>query len=837
MTGFSFSQISKRLGQVIALAVIYKAAGTLGLELDAAGGFGSVIWPASGIAFAALWFLGSWAWPGVFLGALWVDHTAGLHWGSAFIIGCGNALEAYFAVRLLRHFDFNSSLDRVRDVLALTVLGAMVPAAVSASIAIFGMGLFASPATVESSAALWFHWWLGDTVSIVLLGSFFLVWGVRAKSIGRANPWELAGLVLSAALLGFVALHGWWLEISPTYGYLRPYLLFPVVVWATLRFQQRGTTGVMVALGVLAISGAYMTTGPFNPELAENLLHLQTGAAITAVAMMIVAAAICQYRSAMVLITESRDRLRKTAAEFKTIFELSAVGNVQVEWGTRLIVRANRKFSEITGYGIEELIGMNIDRISHPADEEMSDAYFGRLFSGEASEVNIEKRYIRKDRSVVWVNVVASCVYDHQGRMRTMSVVQDITERKEAEAQLLQAKEAAEQASRTKSLFLANVSHEIRTPLAAIVGFSDLLLDGGQSPDEGIECMRTIRRNGQLLTRIIDDILDLSKVEADKLEIEHLRFSLPDLIEDVMALVRLKAEEKNIVVSWAADASVPSVVVADPTRLRQILLNVLGNAVKFTTMGEIEMRVRLIPEDDLDSVPQLEISIRDTGIGLTSEQSNDLFQPFTQADNSTARRFGGTGLGLFLSRKLARAMGGDLILKQSEVGQGSTFLLTFAVEPVASAAEPSQAQGSVGRSAPRQDLRGVRVLVVEDARDNQILVERLLSNAGAQVSLADNGLTGVERASSEIFDVVLMDIQMPGIDGNEAAMRLRKKDFMKPIVALTAHAMHDERRKALKLGFDDYLTKPINRTQLVSTVARWAAMGHRRKSTEFVGHA
>ncbi len=835
LAGFSLKQSARYLGQMAFLALLYKGAGWAGLQLDAAGGFGSVIWPASGLAFAVLWFLGPSLWPGIFLGAFWLNTSAGLSFAPAAFIAVGNAVEPYLAVIWLRRLGFQPALERVRDVLALTVIGGMVPSVVSATLGLSTLAFLVPPPSAILST-LWFKWWLGDLVSIVLLGSFFLVWGSRMRPTTRVNPFELVALVISGVLLSAVALYGWGLELSPSYGYLRPYLLFPVVVWATLRFQQRGTTAVMLSLAFLAICGVYVKGGPFSAALAENLIFLQTGAGITTVTMMIVAAAICQYRSAMILMMESRDRMRKTAAEFKTIFDISAVGNVQVEWGTRVILRANRKFAEITGYSLEELEGMHIDRINHPADAEASRAFFERLFAGEVTEVNLEKRYVRKDGSIVWVNVVASCISDHQGRMRTMGVVQDITARKEAEAQLLQAKEAAEQANRTKSLFLANVSHEIRTPLAAIVGFADLLLDGGQTPTEGAECMRTIRRNGQLLTRIIDDILDLSKVEADKLEIEKLRFSLSDLVEDVMALVRLKAQEKNLSVLWSAEKCVPAVVVSDPTRLRQILLNVLGNAVKFTTKGEIEMKLRLLPEESPLVTPLLEISIQDTGIGLSPEQATDLFQPFSQADNTTARRFGGTGLGLFLSRRLARAMGGDLVLKQSIPGEGSTFVITFAVEPIAGLNDESPIR--VGRVGQHQVLRGVRVLVVEDARDNQILVERVLRNAGATVSLADNGLSGVERASAEVFDVVLMDIQMPGIDGHEAATRLRQQDFKKPIVALTAHAMNDERRKALQMGFDDYVTKPIDRLHLVSTVARWAALGQRRLGgTECIGHA
>jgi signal transduction histidine kinase len=409
-----------------------------------------------------------------------------------------------------------------------------------------------------------------------------------------------------------------------------------------------------------------------------------------------------------------------------------------------------------------------------------------------------------------------------------LSFAYEVTDQVIARREVERLARAAEAANITKSQFLANMSHEIRTPLGVILGFADLALDPGQSADDQRAYLLGIKRNGQQLLEILGDILDLSKIEANKLEIERVTFSLDDLLAEVAALLGMRAREKGIGLRFVKDESLPALIHTDPTRLRQIFVNLIGNAIKFTERGEVSIACRALPAAADSAARTLEFVVEDTGIGISPEQRRKLFQPFVQADSSMTRRFGGTGLGLLLSQQLAQALDGDLALSRSELGHGSSFRFTLVAEVVAQAAaiptelEPPAAVAPKAATAAtlegRAPLAGMKILLVEDSEDNQTLVSRYLRGAGALVELADNGLDAVEAAMDGDQDVILMDIQMPILDGHEATARLRQAGYARPIVALTAHAMRDERERALKGGFDEYLTKPLQRAALIKTL-------------------
>ncbi|HET9239424.1 MAG TPA: ATP-binding protein [Oligoflexus sp.] len=382
--------------------------------------------------------------------------------------------------------------------------------------------------------------------------------------------------------------------------------------------------------------------------------------------------------------------------------------------------------------------------------------------------------------------------------------------------------EDAETANRAKSSFLANMSHEIRTPLNSIMGFGDLLLDPDNTEEERTEFVDAIQRNGKLLTQIIDDILDLSKVEAGKLVVESVATSLPDVMADILRLMHQQAAEKGIAVNVAIHPNAPRMLVTDPTRLKQILLNVMGNAIKFTNKGRVDLDVMMISDAD-GGAPKLQFTVKDSGRGISPEQQEQLFQPFMQADASTTRKYGGTGLGLILSRRLAQSLGGTLELKESALNVGSTFVATI---------DASQAEGSFhssddsprmiqASSTDRKLLQGVNVLVVEDVTDNQNLIRQILFRNGANVDLAENGQIGVEKALHRNYDIVLMDLQMPVKDGFTATAELRLQGYQKPIVALSAAAMVEERKRAIMIGCSDHITKPINVAGLLKAVCAY----------------
>jgi PAS domain S-box-containing protein len=517
-----------------------------------------------------------------------------------------------------------------------------------------------------------------------------------------------------------------------------------------------------------------------------------------------------------------RHRIEKSEKEFRAFFELSTVGAQQVNAQSFKFIRVNQKLCEITGYTERELMSMKCIELTHPDDRGAELEGFETVKAGHRDDWKSEKRNIRKDGRVIWTMVNGTMVRDDAGRpLYCIATVQDITAMKVAEQELQVARQVAESANKAKSEFLANMSHEIRTPLGAVLGFADLLRDHSISESQRSEFINIIYRNGSELVGLVDDILDLSKIEAGKLEVERRTFVLPALISGVIALFDIKAREKGLALTFESDSTVPEKVVSDQTRLRQILINIIGNAIKFTEKGSVHVQLRW------NSKPRgvLEVTVTDTGPGISIEQREKLFCPFSQADSAVSRKYGGSGLGLVLSRRLARALGGDLVLAESTPGHGSRFVITVETGNE----ESAQAAGG-GNNAPVADLprsvrrserlRGCRILVAEDSVDNQYLISRLLTMHGAEVQVVDNGRAAVEAAAKSEYNLVLMDIQMPVLDGCSATREIRELGIKVPVIALTAHALREERAKTEAAGCDDHLTKPIESSALIETIER-----------------
>ncbi len=406
----------------------------------------------------------------------------------------------------------------------------------------------------------------------------------------------------------------------------------------------------------------------------------------------------------------------------------------------------------------------------------------------------------------------------------------EIIERKQHEKKLAISTEKAKIANHSKSEFLANMSHEIRTPMTAIMGYSEVVLENATDQDN-IDNLKIIQRNGQHLLGIVNDILDLSKIESGHAEIKNVDCSPVQILSEVTSLMQVRADAKGLELGVEYAGPIPQSIQSDPTRLRQILINLVGNAIKFTEIGDIRLIVRLLNPDSNDS--KLKFDIVDQGIGMTEDQIDRLFKPFSQADTSTTRKFGGTGLGLTISKRFAEMLGGNITV-QSEFGQGSTFSFVVSTGPLKNVKlvkrkiKPRYPVRQVDRQPDPTNIQlNCRVLLAEDGPDNQTLISFVLKKAGAEVTVAENGQIAHDLVlkaweDGTPFDVILMDMQMPVMDGYEATQKLRSEGYTGPIIALTAHTMSGDREKCLDAGCDDYTTKPIDREKLIWFVDRYA---------------
>ena len=522
---------------------------------------------------------------------------------------------------------------------------------------------------------------------------------------------------------------------------------------------------------------------------------------------------------------ESDLLLKKREEQLGMVIEGSGYGlwDWNIETGD---VVFNERWAEIIGYSLSEIVPHKIDtwtRFAHPEDLKISEKVLQNHFKRKTDSYECEVRMKHKDGHWVWVSDRGKVVeWSEDGQpLRMAGTHLDITERKRHEVQLRTQKELATElaeqakaANKAKSVFLANMSHEIRTPMNGVLGMCDLLLDSKLSNDQK-EHAEIIKSSANSLLTIINDILDFSKIEAGKLSLEKISFNISELLEDFTAIMRFPADSKDIRLSLEITGKEDNNCLGDPVRLRQVLTNLVGNAIKFTDIGEVKIKCRI--EDN-----RLDFEVIDSGIGISKEKLTSLFDQFTQADSSTTRKYGGTGLGLAISQSLVRLMGGDISV-ESEVGKGSVFKFYISVE----ACDREREDKKLPEIIEFRFTRKNRILLVEDNIVNQKIACKTLQKMGLEVDVANNGVEALDMIKNNTYKLVLMDCQMPIMDGYVATKKIRQgikgvdKDIT--IIAMTANAMVGDRDYCLDIGMDDYVSKPISKEKVFSCLSKYVS--------------
>ncbi len=488
------------------------------------------------------------------------------------------------------------------------------------------------------------------------------------------------------------------------------------------------------------------------------------------------------------------------------------------------IVLANQAFAEIVGENQGALIGANSKRFNwlHVDGREfdMANAPWSKALKyGQA--VISERIRLRLTNGLTHTFMVnCSPVLGSSGNAGGVLVsFDDVTQLEQQELELIRSKEEAEIANQSKSDFLANMSHEIRTPMTAIMGFTEVLRRGYGNGEKSAEYLETINKNSRHLLELINDILDLSKVESGQIDVENVPTKVHEIIRDVIEVLAISAKKKHLDLCYEPQSKIPEQVVTDPARVRQIITNLIGNAIKFTQSGSVTVR------SSWHTNNIMQIDVIDTGIGMSEQQQAKVFEPFVQADSSITRRFGGTGLGLTISKRYASALGGDISLT-SQAGKGSCFTLNFAAPPITQTPWVSVEQQLQPRQQEQQQqsvwkLPKAKILVVDDSDENRDLIELLLQNHGQQVVTLGSAIEALKRIPKETFDLILMDVQMPGMDGYSAVKRMRHQGIKIPIFALTAHAMKGIEQKCIDAGYTGYIAKPIKIDNMIETLAKY----------------
>ncbi len=785
----------------------------------------SVVWPPSGFALAILLRFGARG-----IAPIWIaDAVSNVAWvGMPVAVAIFNPIlaigEPLLGILLLRLVGFDSSLRRLRDIAALVLVGAPISTLLNALGGVYLLSMLDNASWADYWPNVLFYWG-GNAVGVLTLAPGILILTNRAEPGATVQSWVEAAL-LTLVAFGALQLSAIW--PSANQGGVAVFLVFPVMAWVALRTPRRVAVAVALAISAVALLTARLSGLPFPgaDQPAAALISLHSFIACLNLTCLLLAA-----------LNLDKAQIEARLREREQFLSLAILGSNDGIWDWRPSEHTlwlSPRWKEQLGYSEDELSNSlsTWSALVHREDRDRVAQRFSDFLEDRTDSFEAVQRFRHKLGHDVHILTRGIKMKDDDGRVtRVVGVHTDVTELLNAQEELRhqaaslavlardleEQRRTADAANTAKSQFLATMSHEIRTPMNGIIGMLSLMLDSNLNPDQK-RWASTALDSAETLLTIINDILDLSKLDAGKTETELLDFDVAGLIDGVAALLKVRANAKGITLRTDVAPSIPKWLRSDPTRLRQILFNVIGNAVKFTQHGDVVVHASaaMIRADTCE----LRIDVIDTGIGIGHDHMTSLFEPFRQADSGMARRFGGTGLGLAIVKRLVKLLGGSVSV-QSEVNAGSTFTIVLPCTVVASPLD----RPAASRHDPTSTVqRQAAILVAEDNDINRELVIQMLARLGHRATTASNGREALAAAETTVFDLILMDIQMPEMDGLSAATAIHALPGAHggaPIVAVTANAMVGDRERYLAEGFDDYLAKPLRLDQLQDVIVRW----------------
>lgn len=779
-------------------AALYVALARIGLGFHAVSEFATLVWPPSGIALAALLTFGFRYWPSIAVGAFVVNLWNGAPIPVALGIAAGNTGEALFAAWALRQIPgFRNSLDRLKDVLGLVVLGGVVSPMISATVGVASLslgGILEPAARTEA----WRAWWLGDSIAILVVTPLLLTW--RAPAVGDRRP----TLAESATLTLLLGLASYFLFDLTSQGIAS--LLAPLLIWAALRFDVRGAARATFLVSVIAVWATARRHGPFaSPVIEEGLVRLQAFMDLTAATFLVLGAMTLERRRA----EQARRRAEENTHESEARYRTLADAVEQLMWindAEGRVTYFNHQWETMIG-PVEEGREMGwTDRI-HPEDRPaMLEKRSTAIAAGQPYRV--ECRIRTRSGEYRWFLARVVPVRDPKGNVRSwFGSAADVHRLKTTQEELLRAKEAAEEAGRAKDRFLATLSHELRTPLTPVLAFITLLQRDPTLSREARRRVEIVRRNAELEARLIDDLLDLTRVATGKLEIHPETVGVQEAIDHALEICRGEADEAGVKLERFASKD-ELFVRADPARLRQIFWNIVKNAIKFTPRGgRVALRASSAP------MGRVAVEIADTGVGISASEMSLIFRPFEQA----AHGKGGLGLGLTISRALVEAHEGTLTARSGGAGEGATFRIELpSVEGPQSAAAPLSPSPGAGEAGRRC------VLLVEDHADSAGATRELLAEASCDVVVVGTVWEALAAAQAQPFDLVLSDLGLPDGSGLELMRELKARHGLSGI-AITGYGMEEDIRRGREAGFLAHLVKPVTFQRLAEAVERFFA--------------